>query len=325
MKNNSDFVFKQVDLTIIVPHYNSAETLERLIKSIGRHGNIQIIVIDDNSNKNIELLMEVKTKYSDIAEFYNNSTGIQSAGACRNIGIEKAHGTWIVFADADDFFVDNWYEVVSSYFMSDYDSVYFTPTSVFDDGETIGVRHIGQQAVIYEYLNCPSRENYMQLARIHSVWSKMFRREVFERYNCICSETMHANDIFISKKLFYYCQNKKITSEVIYCITHTKGSLTTIQSDKAFYERLEEFVKSYKFLESHYEKKDFEHIRISGGRILYDAYKGGVGINKIVKGLFYLKKNKVRTIAKEYMSLTRFYNAYKRVALVYKNKKKRVQ
>ena len=309
-------------VSIIIPHYNSVDTLERLFDSIGEHSDVQVILIDDNSTKDTDYLKELENKYCNTVEFYRNDTGIQSAGACRNIGLEKACGMWILFADADDFFTKNWYEIVRKYFDSDYDAIYFTPTSVFDDLKTVGIRHLGQEKMISEYLATPSRENYMKCARIHCIWSKLYRRDVIEENKCRCSETMHANDILMSKQLFYYCEKKMFTKEVIYCVTKTKGSLTTIVSDMAFNERLNEFIKSYKFLEQHFEKKDFEHIRMSGGKCLYDAYKNGMRLDKLLLGATKLKKNRVRLIAKEYMSPVEFLKTYRTIKGEYKIEEK---
>ncbi len=306
MADDNTVMKTKIAVSIIIPHYNSPETLERLIDSIGVHDDIQIIVVDDNSTKGQDYLKKLEDKYQNIAEFYKNTSGVQSAGACRNIGIEEAKGTWILFADADDFFTEQWYGIVMKYFDTDYDAVYFTPTSSLDDGCTVGERHVWQQMIMSEYINSPCRESYMQLARIDSIWSNLIRRDVIIDNKCQCSETMHANDALFSKKIFYYCQNKKITSEVIYCVTHTAGSLSTIKTEQAFFERLDEYVKCYKFLEKHFEKIDFDHIRMNGGWILYDAYKGKIGIGKILIGYGVLKKNSIRIVAKENMPLIRF-------------------
>ncbi len=318
ISNEQNVKTTNITVSVVIPHYNSVETLDRLLKSIGIHDDVQTIVIDDNSTKSLDSLKKIEEKYYDSVEFYKNNTGTQSAGACRNIGLEKAKGKWILFADADDFFTVNWYGIASGYFNSEYDAIYFSPTSVSEDLKTVGIRHLGQQRSITEYLENPSQENYMKCARIHCIWGKLFRRDVIEKNKCRCSETMYANDMLMSKQLFFFCKNKRFTDEVIYCVTKTDGSLTTIQSDQAFADRMGEFIKSYKFLENHYEKKDFEHIRMSGGKLLYDAYQKGMSVKKILVAAVELKKKRVRIIAKEYMSPVLFFKTYLRIKTEYK-------
>lgn len=313
---------KKVVLSIIIPHYNSARTLERLLQTIGNYSDVQTIIVDDNSNQDVDYLHKVIIRFKDVTEFYTNGTGIQSAGTCRNIGLELAKGTWILFADSDDYFIDNWYEIVSAYFDSKYDAIYFTPTSVFDDSHAIGIRHLGEQKLIDDYLAFPSQENYMHFARIHSIWSKMYKRSIIESNACRFSETMHANDILMSKKMFYYCENKYFTKEVIYCVTRSKGSLTMLKSEQSLDNQIDEFIKGYHFLEERMTREDFEHIRMSGGKCLYDAYKKGIKLRKIFLGAIKMKKNHVRIIAREYLSPNEFYKSYKRVKAVYKDEEK---
>jgi len=93
------------NLSIIIPHYNTPELLYKLIDSIPQSPDVQIIVVDDNSNHHLQILTELQKKYCDLVQFYTNNTRRKGAGTCRNIGLQHADGKWILFADADDFFM----------------------------------------------------------------------------------------------------------------------------------------------------------------------------------------------------------------------------
>ena len=130
------------NLSIIIPHYNTPDLLEKLIVSIPNTDDIQIIVIDDNSDKDLKLLENVKNMYQNKIEYYVNDTGVKGAGACRNIGLRHADGKWLLFSDADDYFLEGMYETVAQYFDSDYDEVFFIPTSKYIDSGELSNRQI---------------------------------------------------------------------------------------------------------------------------------------------------------------------------------------
>ncbi|NCU28638.1 MAG: glycosyltransferase family 2 protein, partial [Candidatus Moranbacteria bacterium] len=92
----------QTPLSIIIPHWQNASDLERLLASIPTKKGYEIIVVDDYSDDNCF------KKVVELHESYNftllKNNGKKSAGTCRNIGLSHATGKWILFADADDFF-----------------------------------------------------------------------------------------------------------------------------------------------------------------------------------------------------------------------------
>ena len=55
----------QYRLSIIIPHYNIPDLLEKLMSSIPKRDDIQIIVVDDHSDQNVDQLNFVIRKYRD--------------------------------------------------------------------------------------------------------------------------------------------------------------------------------------------------------------------------------------------------------------------
>lgn len=61
------------------------------------------------TKKNKRELLEIAVEYKDTnVEIYHNSKK-KGAGTCRNIGLERARGKWLLFADSDDLFLDNFF------------------------------------------------------------------------------------------------------------------------------------------------------------------------------------------------------------------------
>lgn len=89
-------------VSIIIPTYNSAHLIEETLKSVflQTYYNWECIIVDDGSNDNTETVVK-KWQEKDQRFLYIN---IKKTGAShsRNIGFEKARGSYIQYLDADD-------------------------------------------------------------------------------------------------------------------------------------------------------------------------------------------------------------------------------
>jgi glycosyltransferase involved in cell wall biosynthesis len=286
-------------LSVIIPHFNSPILLAKLLDSIPEKEDIQIIVVDDNSTKQLPEYQSVTEKYAHRVEFYRNDSGVQSAGACRNIGLRSAKGTWVIFADADDYFLPGMYETVSRYFSSDNDMVIFCPTSVFlDTGETAD-RHLIHEKRIHRYLSEPTHENLMNVKRMKGPWSKIIRRSVIEERKLRFSETLHHNDMYFVFMAGFYCEKTAVSGDVIYCITRNRGSLTTKITERAFDQHVQEYIKCYCFGAEHYSREDFALCGLNGGSLLFEACKRRLGMKKILQTGRLLRKNHLPLLSKQ--------------------------
>ncbi len=90
----------ELNISVIIPAYNAEKRIKRAIDSVlaQTYPAFEIIVIDDGSNDSTEELLHnfnEKIKYIKL----NSNSGVSTA---RNVGIQKASGSWIAFLDADD-------------------------------------------------------------------------------------------------------------------------------------------------------------------------------------------------------------------------------
>lgn len=108
-----------VELSIIVPAYNSAPYLEACINSIAMstYQNYEIILIDDGSTDGTsEICEKLAQKYNKLIVFHTENQGICAA---RNLGIENATGKYIGFVDADDLISPIMFETLTSHMTDD--------------------------------------------------------------------------------------------------------------------------------------------------------------------------------------------------------------
>ena len=94
-----------MDLSVIVPIYNSSEFLEKSLQSLKSQSltkkDIEFILIDDGSS---DSSLEIMKKFAEVDErFVIVSRENRGYGATLNEGIEKAHGEYIGVLEPDDF------------------------------------------------------------------------------------------------------------------------------------------------------------------------------------------------------------------------------
>lgn len=94
-------------ISVVVPLYNSQETIESTFNSIitQSYSNKEIIFIDDGSEDNTaDIISQFTSQYDNVHYYYKENGGVASA---RNFGINKSKGEFIAFCDHDDLWLPN--------------------------------------------------------------------------------------------------------------------------------------------------------------------------------------------------------------------------
>ena len=216
--------------SIIIPHYDIPDLLMRCLKLIPVSEDIQVIVVDDNS-PNADTYLE---KYPELSRPYLDfirTTKGGGAGYARNIGLDHANGKWLIFADADDFFVKNAFSIIREYAYSDADVVYFKAESVFSDNpEEPSTRGRQQNSLIDGYLY-NGEENKLRV-EYWSPWGKMIKRELVASHDIRFDEVKYSNDHYFSANVGLNAKKIKADSRVVYVVTRRDGSLTSGNPNK---------------------------------------------------------------------------------------------
>ena len=95
MKSTSDII------SVIITCYNHAKYLPEAIESVlaQSYKEIEIIVVDDGSTDHTRQVCE---RYPVVKYIYQHNQGLSAA---RNTGIDHSSGDYLVFLDADDWFL----------------------------------------------------------------------------------------------------------------------------------------------------------------------------------------------------------------------------
>ena len=100
--------------TIIIPHKNIPLLLQRCLDSIPLRQDIQVVIVDDNSSPAVVDFDNFPGSERKDTEIIHTSES-KGAGYARNCGLAAAKGRWLLFADADDFFLPGFLDVLDTF------------------------------------------------------------------------------------------------------------------------------------------------------------------------------------------------------------------
>ena len=251
----------QINYTIIIPHKNIPELLKRCLASIPRREDVQIIVVDDNSDPEKIDFEHFPGLGDPNVEVVFTKEG-KGAGYARNIGLTKAVGKWLLFADADDFFNYCINDILDEYVNSDADIVYFKHNSL--DSATYNTTNRLIQFRSYIDYWFYSQHNADALLRYNhqSVWCKIFKRELVKKNNILFDEVSISNDVTFAYLSGYYAGSINVDIRALYCYTVRQGSIR--RSRLSIENKLDDLYvsgKRYVFYKKHgikiYNEKNF--------------------------------------------------------------------
>jgi len=226
---------ENVRFSVIIPHKNTPDLLKRCLGSIPRTQDIQIIVVDDNSDEQFADFNDLSDLKDEFVEIYLTYKEGKGASYARNVGMKHAKGNWLLFADADDFFTENAFEHLFAQADASEDIVYFKSCSCYSDNTNISAtRNFKFNKLVDNYLaKTKDAEDYIRYLW-SAPWAKMIKRELVERQNILFDETSVANDVMFSCLLGHYAATVKAVDEIIYTLTHIRPSLLERLSQKVF-------------------------------------------------------------------------------------------
>jgi len=181
---------KHTLVSIVIPVYNQAETLEKTVEDPELHGSksvtTEIILIEDGSTDGSALICDrLSEKYKNVRCIHQKNQGVSSA---RNAGIRAARGKYILYLDADDSLQRGTLENLTAFFNAHYKTVdlvtypirtfyrgrelaphfryqYLTSTGIYDLEE---YAYIGQTTMNIMVKNLKERNHYFNPAQSYS-------------------------------------------------------------------------------------------------------------------------------------------------------------
>jgi len=299
-------------ISIIIPHFNEWENLKELLDTIPKSSFIEPIVVDDCSNHQQKYFSVFKEKYPHI-KFLKNDSGKKGAGSARNVGLNYATGKWLLFSDADDLFLNDFYNIILKFMKTNYDIVYFTPTSFHDNPNKVSRRHLLYKKYIKNYIKSKSVYDELRLRYLFVIpTSKLIRRKIVVDNNIQFEDVMYSNDILFSAKVGYYAKKILTSKKKIYTMRESTNSLTSVIDNERLKIRFYAWIDYVNFIKLKLTREDFLAINITAFPFVLKILKNKLGIKSLIKVIKESKKNNIPIIDRRLFNLQFMVNYFKK-------------
>lgn len=250
------------DFSVIVPCWRGAiKFLPKLFDSIPETNGIEIIVVDNSKEhvcrEEIESPREITLLHS---------APNRHAGGSRNDGMSVANGKWLLFADADDYYTTDAFDIYYSKVNTDAEIVYTGMGGIYEDTGEVSHRGDEYATMVHDYCAGLSDETVLRY-RFSSPCCKMVSHDLVIRHQLKFDEIRASNDTYFSLTSGYYAKSIEAVDAVTYIASVNRGSLTKRKDYDVLSARLYAIMHCNQFLKT----KGISKYQKSIMRVLYDA------------------------------------------------------
>ena len=202
-------------ISIILPVYNSEETIRETINSVldQTYKNIELIVVNDGSTDESEkICKQIEINNKDVMKFFSiKNSGVSNA---RNFGIEKSTGEYITFIDSDDKYDKNYIK-------------YMLNELINNDGDiiTCGYKTFGRSENTFRVTSTQiyNNENAQYIGKLqenqlfNQIWHKLYKTNIIKETNIkFDGEIDLGEDYIFNLKYMKYVQKAIAIADVLY-------------------------------------------------------------------------------------------------------------
>ena len=212
-------------VSVIVPVYNVENYLKRCVDSLIRQSlaEIEILLIDDGStDRSGKLCDELAGADLRISVYHKENEG---QGIARNLGLQKATGTYVVFLDSDDYYdPDTCRDLFELMEHTQADLCCYGYQIETQERQVVCIPHITDREYVGEAFRKEFVPHYFgdqpekDELRGFSSCMTIFRRSIVEEHNiCFPSEREYlSEDTIFSLRFCEYAKKAVTTSKIYY-------------------------------------------------------------------------------------------------------------
>lgn len=241
------------NFSVIIPHKNIPILLQRCLDSIPQRDDLQVIVVDDNSD------MEI-VDFSCFPGFTRPNTEVmfskgdkgKGPGYARNAGLSRAKGRWIIFSDADDYFNDCFNDALDQYRDKEEEIIFFKCSKQDESGKITNnyplindaienARNSGNTDSIVYNVPCP--------------WAKFIKQDFLHQNGIKFQEITCGDDILFSIRMAIKLKSFTLSDYHLYCVVDRPGSLTRDNKWQCFSSYVRACCGAYRLLKAVQKEK----------------------------------------------------------------------
>lgn len=289
-------------ISIIVPVYNVEMYLERCLDSIVNqtYKNLEILLIDDGSTDKSGIICdEYSRKDNRIRVFHKNNEGQAEA---RNVGLRQANGDYIMFVDSDDMVDKEMCQTLLKIMLrNDVDFVMCNFLSIYTNEykkKNINKFKNGQLYTGRQGLELHVKKGPTELA---VVWNKLYKTELFRRYNLFFVKGRIHEDELICKYILYYTRKFIYIDKMLYMYFRRNDSTMGKIDRKRFVDGAFFVMELYAFIQ-----KKVPSLEPWAWKRMQDEWYGLATLQK--KSKIEIKNTKLNILRKKIMDCRPNYN-----------------
>lgn len=214
-----------MDISVIIPVYNTEKYLASCIESILRQNNVslEIILVDDGSKDSSPFICdEYSSRYDNIKVYHINNSGPATA---RNEGFKVAQGEYVTFTDSDDRMEPLMlYKMITAGKKHHADIICCNYKEVDEEGN-ITDRDYSNKTYILNHEEALV-DFYSKNKIFSQCWTKLFKRQLLIDHHIENDPTLRFDeDIIYNIRAFRYAKTTVIIDEPLYEYTIRGNSL----------------------------------------------------------------------------------------------------
>ena len=221
--------------SIIIPMYNAENFIERCLRSIQAqtYTDFEVLIVDDgSSDSNLKKACRIAEKDSRMKTFQIPHSG---PGVARNKGISEAKGEYLLFLDADDYWLDkDFLKKLSDMIQHQHTEVFmYQMMKVTEDGTVLS--RYKKPPFYHENVVLKLKDVYADLVQdgqaLESACNKCVKKKLVDKYSIYFLEDTNGEDIDWVLQLFSYVRTICLLNWEVYAYTQHKTESRSTSKD----------------------------------------------------------------------------------------------